>query len=263
MSTLTGQQIQNSYQGLLKLADSTTGITQNFQSIQDGLGNDTGITIAEDYLAAPNIFNLLPLKNDYFGVGFNTQGVAPVAGTQNTVISEYFYDQGQYSYSAITYYVHTLSTIDTVDVAFYTAQSFEGLGIVPHQLVQSGITLDVSSTGVKTTTLPSSLSFSGYGGALYFMCMKISNSGVTPTVRFSAPQIGTLQTGALMGFRYGFQFSPTGSNVLVPASQVGSNGTTTIFFSSLDFKTTYVKTDFTVNGSTNAPTYGFALKTEY
>lgn len=42
MSNLTGQQIQNTYEGLLNLEDSTTGITSNLQAIQDGLGNNTG-----------------------------------------------------------------------------------------------------------------------------------------------------------------------------------------------------------------------------
>lgn len=42
MGTLTGQQINNTYDGLLKLSDSTTGITSTFQAIEDGLGNNTG-----------------------------------------------------------------------------------------------------------------------------------------------------------------------------------------------------------------------------
>ena len=46
MSALTGNQIKDTYQGLLKLADSTTGITSSFQAVQDGLGNDTGLRIA-------------------------------------------------------------------------------------------------------------------------------------------------------------------------------------------------------------------------
>ena len=46
MPTLSGQTIQSTYQGLIKLADSTSGITSTPQQIQDGLGNDTGTRIA-------------------------------------------------------------------------------------------------------------------------------------------------------------------------------------------------------------------------
>ena len=48
MSTLTGQQINQTYKGLLKLDDSSTGITQNLQAIQDGLGNNTGLQIKQN-----------------------------------------------------------------------------------------------------------------------------------------------------------------------------------------------------------------------
>jgi hypothetical protein len=54
MSTLTGNQIQNTYQGLLKLDDSSTGITSTYQSIQDGLGNNTGTQIKQDGLYSNN-----------------------------------------------------------------------------------------------------------------------------------------------------------------------------------------------------------------
>ena len=46
MGTLSGQSISDTYDGLLKLADSTTGITSTYQQIQDGLGNDTNTKIS-------------------------------------------------------------------------------------------------------------------------------------------------------------------------------------------------------------------------
>ena len=58
MSTLTGQQINLTYPGLLNLETSTTGITSNPQQIQDGLGNNTGIKIATNYLTAPNVLGI-------------------------------------------------------------------------------------------------------------------------------------------------------------------------------------------------------------
>ena len=46
MGTLSGQSISDTYDGLLKLEDSTTGITSTYQQIQDGLGNDTNTKIS-------------------------------------------------------------------------------------------------------------------------------------------------------------------------------------------------------------------------
>jgi hypothetical protein len=51
----------------------------------------------------------------------------------------------------------------------------------------SGITLlSAGSTGFKTTTLPSTLSFSGTGGGFYVWAYYVSNGGVTPTVRYGS-----------------------------------------------------------------------------
>jgi hypothetical protein len=55
MSNLTGQQIKDTYEGLLNLQDSTTGITNSFQAIQDGLGNDTGAQIKQDGFYSNNL----------------------------------------------------------------------------------------------------------------------------------------------------------------------------------------------------------------
>lgn len=186
MSTLTNTQIKDTYQGLLKLADSTTGITSNFQQIQDGLGNNTGIQIATNFLSAPNQPGFLNLKGDYYGLGFTAAGVAPTTNQQNVLLGYPFYDNGFYDYSAFTYNIITATTsTDTVEVSFYTSQMVDGIGLAPHIQVLSAQTLTVNSTGIKTTTLSSNLSFSGYGGGIYWCVMKISNSGVTPTVRFS------------------------------------------------------------------------------
>lgn len=260
MSTLTNTQIQNTYQGLLKLADSTTGITSNFQQIQDGLGNDTGITIAEDYLAAPNIYNALPLKNDYFGLGVGASGIAPVAGSQNIVIAQPFYDTGLYSYSAFSYNVNTLSNTDTTTLAFYTAQYVPGIGLGPHQLIQSGITLDNTSTGFKTTTLPSHLSFSGYGGGLYFLCWKIANSGVTPTIRYTTTVLALASVNTQF-WRYGFTINAAGTGMSPITKRNGLGNATNMYSSLANFQTTFSQSDISTISGTDGPTYGWGLNT--
>jgi hypothetical protein len=190
MSNLTGQQIQNTYEGLLNLQDSTNGITSTLQPIQDGLGNNTGARIATNFFTAPNVMsmnmNLLP---DFGGTGVST-GIptAMAANSQNRLQYNIFYDNGISSYSAITYNLGTLtSTSDVVNGYFYSLQLVPGYGIAPKDLIMSGITLQsAGSTGYKTTALPSTLSFSGTGGGFYVWAYYVSNGGVTPTVRYGS-----------------------------------------------------------------------------
>jgi hypothetical protein len=185
MSTLTNTQISQTYPGLLKLADSTTGITSSLQAVQDGLGNNTGIQIAQDRFITKNAVSLEYMIPDFYGEGFNTTTGAFPAGSQNIIMAAPIYDPGLYAYSAITNYVQTLSASDTVSMAFYTNQWVNGIGLAPKDLVMSGINITVSATGAVKTTLPSTLSFSGTGSGIYWMVFKITTSGgANPTVRF-------------------------------------------------------------------------------
>lgn len=188
MSALTGNQIKDTYQGLLKLADSSTGITQSLQAIQDGLGNNTGIRLATDQIESPNLVSYIPLKGRYYGAGFaNVSAQQMTNGLQNIILVLPFYDLGQYSYSAMSYNVVTATTSsDSVECAFYTGQITNN-GLFPAEVIASGITLTgLTTTGVKDLTFPSDISFSGYGAGVYFLVYKVSNSGVQPTVRFGA-----------------------------------------------------------------------------
>jgi hypothetical protein len=209
MASLSGQTIQSTYPGLLKLETATTGITSSLQAIQDGLGNNTGLRISTTQLEAQNIPSFSPLKPRYFGSGFlNVTGVQFGAGTQNTIISSPFYDGGIYEYSAITINIVTqTSTSDTLEFAIYTSQIINPNGLFPHIPIVSGLTADTTTTGLKTITLPSNISMSGYGGGLYWFVFKISNSGVQPTVRTGAnATIQNIQTplyltyGPVLGF---------------------------------------------------------------
>jgi hypothetical protein len=194
MSSLFNTQIKDTYQGLLKLADSTTGITSSFQAVQDGLGNDTGLRIATGQLESDNIPSFVPLKARYYGTGFANAAPAQYsAGIQNTVLTTPFYDNGNYSYSAISINVTTqTSTTDTLAIALYTSQMINPAGLYPHAPVISGITADTTTLGIKTFVFPTPISFSGYGAGVYWLVYEISNGGVQPTVRFGAAQTTTL-----------------------------------------------------------------------
>lgn len=191
MSSLFNTQIKDTYQGLLKLANSTTGITSTLQAVEDGLGNNTGLRISTSQLESENIPSYIPLKSRYYGSGFaNLTGTQTANGVQNTIVASPFYDNGNYSYSAVSINVTTqTSSSDTVEYAIYTSQMINPNGIFPYAPVVSGLTADTTTTGIKTFVLPSPLSFSGYGAGIYWIVWKISNSGVQPTVRFGSSQV--------------------------------------------------------------------------
>ena len=261
---LTGQQIRNTYDGLLNLQDSTTGITSTYQQIQDGLGNNTNTRISTSGILSPNIVNMNNLKPDFGGNGFSTIANAPVANTQNRVQYLPFYDAGVHSYSAITYNLNTLSsTSDVVSVAFYTLQQVPLVGVAPRDLIMSGITFNSaapSTTGVTTTVLPSTLSFSGTGGGFYIIAFYIANAGVTPTVRYTTPNVNTANQS--YAYNLGFYLTTAGTS-----TQVGQrNGTFALnpmVINNLQFQTSYSQSDITTNvsNSVNGVGYGFGLRT--
>lgn len=194
MSSLSGQTIQSTYQGLLKLEDSSQGISSSLQPIQDGLGNNTGVRISTTQIESQNIPSFVPFQPTYFGSGYsNTSPAQYGSGTQNVILATPFYDNGNYSYSAMSVNVTTITTTsDTVEFAIYTPQMINPNGLFPHTPIISGLTCDTTTLGVKTITFPSNISMSGYGAGVYWLVYKISNSGVQPTVRFGATGQATL-----------------------------------------------------------------------
>ena len=261
MATLTGQQINQTYDGLLKLEDSTTGITTTPQQIQDGLGNNTGVRIATNFLTALNVLGVQGYKADYYGLGFVNTAVPFVANTQNVMIGQLIYDNGTYDYSAMTYNIITATTSsDVITCGFYSSQYVDGVGLAPYQLIQSGITLTTNSTGVKTTTLPSTLSFSGYGPGYYWWMYKVSNAGVTPTTRIGSSInafVNVLNTVP----KIGLTFNPNGTALNLSIKAVSSP---IIVYSGLtNFQTNYSSADVSkYSTSLTVPsTIGFGFNT--
>jgi len=228
MSALTGNQIKNTYQGLLKLADSSTGITQNLQAVEDGLGNNVGLRLAQGQLESDNIPSFVPLRAQYYGSGFAPSAAQQLgAGTQNVILATPFYDNGNYSYSAITFMTsNATSTSDTVEFALYTSQMINPRGLYPHTPIVSGITATTTTTGQTTFNFTNNISFSGYGAGVYFLVFKITNSGVQPTWRggqtfgtnltqFSSYIYGTSQAFAANTFNIiPFRFNNSVNNLM-------------------------------------------------
>jgi hypothetical protein len=260
MSSLSPQQINQSYAGLIKLSDSTTGITETLQTMQDGLGNDLPMKINNDKIQSQNLFSFDYYTPDYEGVGFTTTASAFPALSQNVLIAQPFYNSGINSFSGMTYRLFTGGTTsDTVEVAFYTTQFIPGLGLQPKDLVMSGISLDTTTAGTKSTTLPSTLSFSAYGSGIYYMVLKVTNSGVTPTIRYTTYQGIGLDT--IWASQLGFVFDAVGTQMLKFSKTSGSAFNGASIYTSLNtFKTSFVEADF--SAGVRSATYagiGFVL----
>lgn len=261
MASLTSQQINNTYKGLLNLADSTTGITSSLQSIQDGLGNDLPLKVKEGQIQGQNIFSFGYFVPDYEGPGFTSSQTQFPSGSQNKLTSTAFYNPGLHSYSAITYRIATATTTsDTAELAIYSAQWVDGLGLQPKDLVISGITLETGSTGVKTTALPSTLSFSGLGSGMYFAVVKISNGGVQPTIRYTGNPGSYMMN--LFGQQMGLVSNAAGDAILGATKNSGTSALNSgaVYTTLADFQSSFVPADF--SGGIQNVTYlgfGFAL----
>lgn len=245
MSSLTSTQINNTYPGLLKLEDSTSGLTNSFQTIQDGLGNDLPLKVKNGQIQGQNLFSYGYFVPDYEGIGFLGGQTSFPAGSENKLTAVGFYNSGLHSFSAITYRVITATTTsDVVTLAFYTTQFVPGFGLQPKDLVMSGITLESATTGVKVTALPSTLSFSGLGSGIYFAVSKCSNAGVSPTTRY-ATNSGNFAM-ALAGQQLGYVSNAAG-DIFPSCSKISGTGASSlgIAYSTLaNFQTSFSTGDF-------------------
>ena len=254
MSTLTGQQINQTYDGLLKLSDSTTGITSSFQSIQDGLGNNTGLRIKQNGLFGSGVISYNVLQPQFMGSGYLIgTGAQYSAGMQNTIIATPFYDSGLYSYSAITTYTAQITTTsDTLDCAIYSSQLINPFGLYPHQQIVSGITASTTSTGAKTFVFPSSVSMSGTGAGVYFLVYKISNSGATPTYRPGNP-VSLNNINGPGSLAYGPILSLANTYLTTQVFRANNGSVTFLSFSGLStFDATYSNTINTLQSSSTS-----------
>jgi hypothetical protein len=246
MSSLSGQTIQSTYPGLLKLETSTSGITSSFQPVQDGLGNDTGLSIKQNQLQGGGLFSSSYLVPQYMGSGFQiAAGTQFAAGSQNIIIASPFYDSGVFSYSAMSYYVGTVtSTSDTCEAAIYSAQYVNGGGLQPYEVMISGLTIETTgSTGIKTISFPSNISMSGTGAGPYFVVFKISNGGVQPTFRQG---IASGYQGSASAF-YGHGINPAGTAY---AGALKLNGNNLVYSGTSTFQNPYPSSIATTQSST-------------
>lgn len=207
MASLSGNSISNTYEGLLKLEDSTSGITTNLQNITDGLGNPTGLKIGENYFQSNIGIHHYPLEpNTFYGNGFANFSQA-VAGTQpNNSSVGFFYDRGIESYSAITFNISVaLQPDEELNFAFYKLGFIESEGYVPTERVSNILTYTGTSTGLQTLLLNTNLSFTGTGAGVYGF-VYVYKTGVNPgyTGRFGRADLNLTTINGSFGFNFGF-----------------------------------------------------------
>jgi hypothetical protein len=265
MSNLSNLQINQSFQGLLKLADSTTGITQSLQSVQDGLGNDTGLKLAQDFFTAPSLISFKPLGKATGGPGITTgAGTANPTSSQDKIFATYFLDEGINSYSGITFRVGTVtSTADEINFAFYSVAQTTQYGLAPEDLIMSGFSLnaaDLAATGLITIALPSTLKFP-YPGP-FALLWYVSNPGnVTPTARLTGPAETASQVG-LMAQMYGYIASVDGTGAQNP--YYGANAeSSSVYYSTTTSPFLVSYTPATIAATANSTIYssaGFILR---
>lgn len=223
MPTLSGQSISNTYDGLLKLQDSTQGISPSLQPIEDGLGNNTGSRIGTNLFTAPNVVGMYMnnLKPDFMGSGISANLYTPANESINNLVFTIFYDTGVHSYSALTLSVASATTnADVVELLFYDLQFIKDYGLYPRNKIMGGIMLPTTSTGYQTISLPSTLSFSGQGGGPYCLVLKITNSGGAPTVRYRTRVLSSEPTNFLTA-SLGYVLNPV-NNLYTTGSRVVS-----------------------------------------
>jgi hypothetical protein len=265
MSTLSGQSISNTYDGLLKLSDSTTGITSTTQAIEDGLGNNTGALIKQGHLWGGGMLNLNTnnIRNEFYGNGMNAAATVP-ANIQNAgFISQIFFDAGVADYSAFTMNIITATTTgDILQWAFYSPQVVTGRGIAPKDLIVSGI-VDPSTIGIKTSA--TTFSFSGVGGGPIFFLYRIKNSGSNPSFR-PAGSPASLNQFAFNGLFLGFTATLSNANVYNQPQEANAAITNATYYSSLTggYPSTFTAAEIegaTISNLSTVPTYGFILHT--
>jgi hypothetical protein len=89
MGQLTNLYVSSSYQGLLKLTDSTTGLTGTLQPVQDGLGGDSPLQISktEINISGSLTVNGIPVSNVNTGSFVTTSSFNTYTSSVNTKLA--------------------------------------------------------------------------------------------------------------------------------------------------------------------------------
>lgn len=257
MGTLSGQTIQSTYEGLLKLSNSQNPVTNILQSVEDGFGNETGMKISSNYFTQKNQIPVGNFVGKYYGVGITTSSAGVNTGNDNRINIQAFYDQGRYYYSAITWYVQTASATDTFEAAIYTSEFSQEIGFYPSNLLISGITANTTTTGLKTYVFPQNIILSAEN--INFLVFKFTTTAATRTLNFRSPLL--TQANAALPIMYGHYISPAGNYTVPTFKSPVANHYSASYSGLTNFQNTFVESDFNTLQTNNQNSYGFVLHT--
>lgn len=273
MATLSGQTIANTYQGLLKLDDSSQGVTSTLQPLQDGLGNNVGGAEYNDELFKTTSNFYLPearYKFQYYGTGLGNNVYEPVSDLYyipDQYSTTALYDMGLWSYSAMTFWVNQTGTIGDPNIfqlALYDATLSPTLGIIPNNRLTPVITLD-PSTAVGFYNIPFGYDIKITTG-FYFLVLSVYNGGVLPTFKPRSQGNNTFKSMSSSMLGYSQATGSTFTNVF--ASVTGSASSQNLsaqIYNNLGFPSQYTENDLintrTVGNTGGFETLGYLLNT--
>lgn len=272
MSTLSGNTIQSTYQGLIKLEDSSSGITSTFQDITDGLGNSTGMKLKENNLLTPNHLFQPSYKFKYYGTGWGGSNYTPTS----TLVADafryqfsYFYDTGLYSYSGMSVYLNTDSggNDEYYKFAIYDTQFDPEIGILPCNRLTDVIFLDVSgSTGVQYIPFTTPVSIPPGFYFIVSQAYNVTTPGTAPVSRFrsSLANPGVFATYQTMGVTNWYESAFSGDRYLNPFGSNNNSGSSFPIFNDVGFPSQYTIPDLTtgrLSANPGTTSFGFILHT--
>jgi hypothetical protein len=118
MGQLTNQYVSQSYQGLIKLEDSSNGVTATLQNVQDGLGNNLPIKISSTQVT---------ITGSFYGNGTGLTGLTVdssslvTTSSFNAFTSSYYVDSGSFDTRIDNIISGTGSYVTVPDFNVYTS----------------------------------------------------------------------------------------------------------------------------------------------
>jgi hypothetical protein len=225
MSTLFGNNISQTYQGLIKLADSTTGVTSTTQSFQDGLGNNIPIQVSNTTVNISGSFlvNGQPVSietGSFATTGSNTfignqtiTGSVNVTGTITANSASFNYLETVYETASIIY----SSGSNQFGDASNDTQTLWGTVNIPSGSVNITGSLNVNGN----TTISGSI----IGGALNGGLIKIqTEANRNGAVQFNITSSLPVSSSNIVMGQIGPSSTQTGSVVISGSNNIIFNG---------------------------------------
>ena len=157
MATLSGNAIKDSYQGLLKTSDNAA-VSSSLKTIQDGLGNDTGMSLSTTTLRAASLEINSPIRS----------GSANVLVWDSSTKSVGFRNLPTFETVTTTVTGATNPTLTVADAAGNsTAVVFQAGTNVEITQSSNTITFNSNQHEVKTITAATTLSASDSGKTIF------------------------------------------------------------------------------------------------